>query len=464
MNIYDTLFTAKQGMAAHQVALNATSQNVANVSTEGYSKKSAIFATIPGSSAIGGGSGVRVTGIKRHTDELATKHLIKEMGMYGSADQQTKLLTQVSEIFNDIGGAGLGTSIDNFFSSLRQLESSPEDITARMEVLARGDEMSDAFNRISAELTYMKSNIDKILDGSVEEINSRTAEIAVLNRDIGLIVAQGGDPSIQMDRREQLAKEIAQHANVSYIINDNQKMTVFLEGGKPLVEGTSVSTLQVNGSGSGSASVEYVSSNGAVSDITSILKGGTLGGALEVRDTAIVDIETQLNQLAFDLVSTFNTQHALGFGLDGTDGRDFFAALAGATDAASLMTLDGAMIDNPDAVAAAATSAGAPGDNRNAILLSQLADQNLASAGTQSYNEAYASLTGEIGLTTRQAMDEAALRENSVTSIETHKESIAGVSLDEEMVNLIQYQRSYEASARVLSVVDEVIQTLLNMR
>ncbi len=463
MNIFGTLFTARGGLMAQQGGLTVTGQNVANVNTEGYSRRSISLASLPGPPL--GGGGVEILGIKRYFDQFANSRLTQEESVLGNANQRSEILAHVSDLFNDLAGLGLGTALDDFFGSIRLLESAPTDVTVRQEVLARGQEVVSAFNRISTEIETVRHNIDNILASSASEVNLRTEQIADLNEEITLGLVQGIDVSDLYDRRDQLVREIAEHINVNAIENDDHQLTVFLEGGLPLVDGKTQSLLQVETSAApGASAVEYVSSNGQISDITSRIQGGSMGGALSIRDTVLPGFSTQLDELALDLVTAVNTQHRAGYDLNGNTDNYFFSDLTVVTNAAGLIQLHADVDGNPDAIAAAEDPLMLPGDNRNALALADLAEQQLATGNSLTFNEAYAGLVGEVGVATRRASDEATMRATSISHIETIRDSQAGVSLDEEMANLIQFQRGYQASARVLSAVDEVIQTLINLR
>ncbi len=463
LNIFNTLHVAKQGMSAGQAGLSVTGQNVANVNTDGYSRRRLLLTSTPGSPF---GGGVDIDGVKRYTDRFAASRLISEQTLLGNAHQRAEILTHVSDLFNDLDDNALGAAMDNFFGAIRVLQSTPTDATARQEVLARGEELANTFNRISRDIEAVRENTDNLLRSSAGEINVRTEEIAKLNEEISIGQIQGADVSDLLDHRDQLVLEIAEYMEVSVVESDDQQITLFLEAGTPLVEGKTQSLLQVSASAApGSARVEYVSSNGQVSDITNTIEGGAMGGTLEVRDTILPGLADDLDQLAYDLVDAFNIQHALGVGLDGGGPRDFFAPLTGGVaGAANAIELDPAVDGNPNAIAAALNAGDLPGDNRNALALAALADQNKAGGGVQTFNEAYATLVGEAGVATRRANDEYTMRETAIAHIKMIRDSTSGVSLDEEMINLIQYQRAYQASARVLSAVDESIQTLINLR
>jgi flagellar hook-associated protein 1 len=461
-NVFGTLNIARQGMMVSQIGLDLTGHNTANVNTEGYSRRR--MAVTSRMQILGGGA--EFQGIKRYTDQFATDRLIHEETLKGFAEQRGEILSHVSDLFNDLEGTGLGSALDEFYGAFRLLESNPSDLTVRQEVIARTEELAQAFNRVSSELETVRQNTDNLLRASAAEINVRTEELVQLNSDIVMAEMQNKDTSDILDRREQLVREMAEHADITFIENDNGQITVFLEGGLPLVEGNTRSTLQVLDSAvPGGARVEYVTESGQVNDITTTIKDGCMGGTLDTRDVILPSLASDLDQLAYDITVAYNAIHAGGVGLDTVSGRNLFVPLGAAANAAANMAIDPAVDGNPEAIAAAYNilPLSLPGDNRNALDLAALADQDLASGGTQTFNEAYSTLVGEVGVATRRAEAEAEMRSASITRIEALRDSESGVSLDEEMTNLVQYQRAYQASARVLNAITTVLDTIINM-
>ncbi|MBN2803453.1 MAG: flagellar hook-associated protein FlgK [Deltaproteobacteria bacterium] len=463
LNIFGTLNTAAQGMTAQQVGLNVTGQNVANVNTDGYSRRMVELSPMPGPPT--GGGGVEVEGIKRYTDQFATARLVQENGNFGSADERSQILAHVAELFNDIQDGGLGSAFDNFFGSIRLLESSPNDATVRQEVLARAQELSSTFNRVSNEVESVRVNIDNVLRSSAANINLSTSEIAKLNDTISMGLVKGQDVSDLQDRRDNLIQSVSEEVSIKYFEDETGKVSVFLQGGPPLVEGIYQSELFVNDMAvPGGAAVQYRSSNGQVTDVTSNIEGGRLGGALDVRDNTIPGFADDLDQLAYDFITAVNAQHSAGFGLDGVGGRNMFEPVGAVAGAASAMTLSTDVAGVPDNIAAADDPAMLPGDNRNALAMADLVEQPLTGGGTITFGQGYSNLVGNVGVEARRSNDEASLRAASRDNIKTIRDSSTGVSLDEEMTNLIKYQRAYQASARVLSVIDEAIQALLSLK
>jgi len=456
INILANLQVARQGMMAQQAGMSVVGQNVTNVNTEGYTRKRLITSAMPGY------GGVEVTGIKRYADQFATKRLIAEETLLGFSKQKSNVLGHISDLFNDLQDTGLGASFDNFFGSIRTLESNPSDLTSRQEVLSRGHELASAFNRIADELETIRRGMDDQLRASAAEVNQRTERIAELNSLIAVSLTKGDDASDLQDSRDRMLREIAEHVNITHVENSKGEVTVFLEGGNPIVEGKQFSSLFVNPmSAPGSAQVEYVAPNGTVSNITSFIKGGAMGGTLEARDTDIPSYQAEFDQLAFDIATAFNSQHSAGFGLDGVGGRNFFTPLGAVANAAASVAVDADVDGLPENIAAASVATDVPGDNRNVIAMADLAEQLLAQGGSMTFNESYATVVGKVGVDSRRANDAVAMRDVSIANIEALRDTESGVSLDEELTQMIAYQRAYQASARVLSAIDEILQTLM---
>lgn len=458
-NIIGNLHIARQSLMSQQVGLNVVGQNVANVNTEGYTRKRLLL------EAQGNWGGVDVQGLKRYTDEFANARLIDETSTLGFFKQQSEILEHVSDLFNDLQDTGLGSALDNFFGAMRTLESNPSDLTSRMEVLVRGEELSETFNRVSSEMEGVRRSLDDLLRVSASEVNSRVEEIAELNQQISMALALGHDASDNQDTRDRLILEISEHVKVNHIENSDGQVTVFLEAGMPLVEGSTFSTLYVSPTAApGSAQVEYVSPNGASTNVTGRLSSARMGAIVELRDTIIPGYESELDQLAYDIVDAYNTQHQLGFGLDAVGGRDFFQDLGGVVaNAAANMSLSADVDGVPENVAAAGAATGAAGDNENAIALANLPEQLLTVGGTLTFNEAYGNLVGSVGVDARRANDSTRVTENTIANVETIRDSASGVALDEELTYMLAYQRAYQASARVVNTTDDMIQVILGL-
>jgi flagellar hook-associated protein 1 FlgK len=195
--------------------------------------------------------------------------------------------------------------------------------------------------------------------------------------------------------------------------------------------------------------------------VTRVLTGGELAGIRDARDVDAVAVLDRLDQLAFDVASAVNAQHSAGFGLDGVAGRNLFSVSATVSGAARSLALDPTMVDNPNAVAAAAAAADLPGGSDNALALSGLSTQKLATGGTRTASEGYSDLVGDLGMRKQNAAMDAQTKTAIQSQVLAMREETSGVSLDEEMVQLTKFQRAYEAAARVLTTADELMAELI---
>jgi flagellar hook-associated protein 1 FlgK len=237
--------------------------------------------------------------------------------------------------------------------------------------------------------------------------------------------------------------------------------------GKPLVQSPNTWQLSTQTNAFGLQNVVWQDGAGTAVDITAAINGGKLKGWLDVRDGHAPDYISRLDTLAQTIVAEVNSRHQSGYGIT-TDpvsgmpvsGLDFFVA-AGTTAASMAVNPD--ILNDVNRIAAATTAAGVPGDNRNAVAIASLQTQTTMSGGTASFNDFFNALVGSVGSDVRHASVNAEHEAAMVAQLENYRESVAGVSLDEEMINLVKYQHAYEAAARVITTVDEMLDTVLNM-
>jgi flagellar hook-associated protein 1 FlgK len=234
-------------------------------------------------------------------------------------------------------------------------------------------------------------------------------------------------------------------------------LAVQLPGGLPLVQGTTAMQLQADTSGS-NVTLQLVAAGTTRNlDVNSV--GGEIQGLLAVRDQTIPDAKDKLNKLAYEISTQVNTQHAAGVGLDGSTGNNFFKDPAGVTtDAARNMA-----VTLTDASKVAAGNTSAPGDNENALTLGELGTSYLI-GGTDTFDSYYANISSQIGLDVNQNSLQVSGSKDAVNQLQNLRDSVAGVSLDEEMVNMIQYQRGFQSSAKYLSTVDDMLNTLISFK
>jgi flagellar hook-associated protein 1 FlgK len=287
---------------------------------------------------------------------------------------------------------------------------------------------------------------------SVNQVNQLTRQIAGLNVQVSDLEKLGLDASSFLDQRTQLVRQLSGQIDISETNAGNGSLTIATTSGAVLVDGSQSFALstQINPN----STYHDVYANNL--DITSNIVGGNLGGLIQARDKAIPGVLNQLDTLAYNLETSFNTQSRAGFDAKGIAGVNFFAQPASATGAASTIAV---AISDPNLVAA--SSDGSVGSNGNAQALANLQNQTVVSGQTPF--DYYSNLVFQIGNQVSQAQSEQTAVGLVQQQLTDQRDSISKVSLDEEAVNLIRYQSAYQASANVVNVVTQLLTTTINM-
>lgn len=451
------LYTARDSLTAQSYGLNVTGQNITNVNTPGYVKRDPLIETRALGTATTGS--VTVAGLQRATDIYIERRELSARGSASAATEHDNQLASVEALFNDQGSTGLGNALSNLFSSFSALATNPNDPTARTAVLGAAGAFADRSNAIANTLSETKNDLLKQAQETTAEINAKANSIAQLNRRILAAQAQGEDAADLKDQRNNLLLGLSELVDVRTIPDDKGSIIVQASG-TAIVDGTNTRALSVNLAADGSLQISSDNGSGGTTDVTQLLTGGKLAGIKETRDVDIFDVSSKLDKLVFDVANAVNAQHAAGFGQDGVSGRDLFDVGPTLTDAARNIRLGAAVAGNPAAIAAASTAASVPGGSDNAVALADVFNTALPDGRTAA--ETYGDIVGAIGQR-KSAVAQAVETQNAIKAqVQTMRESMSGVSLDEEMVSLTKYQRAYEASGRVLSTVDELMQDLIN--
>ena len=444
---------ARRALASQQIGMGVTSHNISNANTPGYSRQRVdLVATNPLRST-GGllGTGVTVAHIGRVRDAFIDQQIRLSSNSYGRATSQQKILSQVEANFNEPSDAGLGAVMSKFFNSFQDLSVHPEESGARNAVLQQGTMLAQTFRRLSGNLTQLRSDVGSDAQGKVDRINTLAQEVSDLNVQIIAATSSGGDPSDAKDLRDIKIEELSRLANIN-VVEDARGSAMVSVGGMVIASSSGAAALRVSMDG-GTMQIVTAQSGAVVN-----ADGGELGGMLKAYNTDIPSALEKLDQLAGAIVARVNSLHSAGFGL-GTPpptGNNFFSG----TTAADI-AIDVSVSSNINNIAA--SSDGTPGNNEVAIALSHVATEPLLNGNSVSVTQFYGSLVGGIGSSVNAAENVANSQDLILSQLENQRNSVSGVSLDEEMTNLIKYQRSYDAAARVISTVNELYQTILNM-
>ncbi len=557
MSVSNILNIAKTALAATQVSLQATSHNVANVNTEGYSRQEAVLESVTTASMYGVmGNGVKVTTIRACYDQFLENSIAEKKTGLEEQNVYKSYLGQIETIFNE-DNSQLSQNITDFFDAWQDLSTDPTSTATKQSVVSAGENLSSVINSMYEDLATLQLDTDTQIRSEIDDINAITEKIASLNESI--LKAETG--SIQandyVDQRNQLLKELSGKFNITTLFDDNNQVTVLTSSGRSLVDGKiSYDLVQLQDEATGHANVGWEDSSGFVTDITSQVDSGTLGGLLQVRDGTITAYMNDLNSLAESIITSVNYFHQQG---SDNAGISFFEGVAGSY--AQTMSLSDDLFDgsgNVDLskVQATATTTDTTG-NSIALRIASLTNTSLlggnsvtskayadysttalgisgtlmingvgvtiadtdtldairakiqAVAGTtgvsaevaetadgyrlvltaadanskvtvmdggldtsvdiadtlglrgSSYTSYASSVISKVGQEAATASDLVDYNDSAVTCLEEQRASISGVSIDDEMADLIKFQSAYQAASKLYTVANELLQTLM---
>jgi flagellar hook-associated protein 1 len=449
-----SLAAAVSGMIADQGALEVTTNNVANVNTPGYSREEPVLvASDPVVvDPLTLGTGVTLQSVESIRDPLLDSQIAQQTQSENQYSALASALQQAQVNFTSTTG-DIGTSISNFFDSVNQLSTDPSDLSLRQDVLTAADNLATAFNTTANNLTGQQSSLDSSVVEQVSQINQLSAQIAQLNGQIANLQNLDQNAGTFLDQRQQAIDQLSSLADVSVIPADNS-ITITTANGAPLVTGLQSYQLTTQTNSAGWHEV-YSGSN----DITSEITSGQLGGTLQARDQAIPSILSQLDTLAAGIANSVNAVQTSGYDLNGqlaTNEPLFNPPPAGTTGAAA--TLSVAMTD-PSEIAA--SSDGTSGSNGNAQAMYALSTGN--SINGQNPSDYYSGIVFNVGNQASNASAEQTASQGILQQLNDQQSSVSGVSLNEEAANMVQYQDAFQASAQVVTTINDMMYAVIQM-
>jgi len=433
--------------------LSATSNDIANVNTPDFSRQRPDLEETP-PIQIGGltfGTGVQLKQVVSLRDSILDLRVNQETQLQGQLDGFLGPAQQIQSLFNETAGTGLQTNITAFFNSLSQLSTSPSDSNTRQAVLSAARNLATSFNQASVNLSNLQNNVNLSVTQSVLQINTLATQIAAINAQVSAAVTSGNNSGPFIDQRQQLLNQLSNLVGISEINAGNGSLTITTANGAPLVVGGQSFQLATQTNTSGFQDILSQGTN-----ITAQITGGELAGQLQIRDQEIPAIQNSLNTLSFNLSSAINTQHQAGFDLNGNAGGNLFTPLAGVAGAANQISV---AITDPKLVAASGD--GTAGDNSNAKSLLALQNQNIIVG--QKPLDFYANLVFKLGNDVNNAQSNQQAGSQVLNQIQNLQGGISNVDINEESANLIRFQNADEASARVVTVINALLDTTITL-
>lgn len=453
------LNNALSGTMAAQAALNATSQNVANAMTPGYTRQGVLLASVQpatmGAHAAGGG--VTVSSLLRFADSYKSQQLWSAASGLAQYTAGQTYLTQIEQVMGD--ESGINGGLDTFFAALNAASVEPTSSPLRQAVITAADALAQRFNGLTQVLANQRAAIHQQRAAAVGQINTLATDVAALNKQIAAAQASGVNTSGLVDARDSKIDALAAMVGVQVVDQADGTRSVSLRSGQPLVVGSLASTLVVIGNpdGSQTLSLNFVKESFT---LASNGLGGQLGGLGDLEQNTLLPMTQSITDIASAMSSAVNAQLGAGFALDGTPGSALF--VFDATSASSMLKIDPAIVAQDLGFS---SSASLPGDSGNLQLVIAIQKQAVAvsSLGSVSLGDAVTQLVGKLGMASQQNQTSLSTMQTVRDQAEESWSSTSGVNSDEEAINLIQFQQMYQSNMKVMAVANELFDSTLAM-
>jgi flagellar hook-associated protein 1 len=461
------LNTALTSLYAQKRGLDVTGQNIANSSTEGYTRQRVRLAANAGginpgvySTVDSVGNGVRIAGLDRSRSEYLEERGRTEHGNAAYLANQTATYNAVEDVFAEPSDTALQARLHDMWDSWNDVANNWQDPSTRSSLIERSVTVATTLNDAHASLSNQFQAQSNELGTYVDQVNTLAGTVATMNNKIVVAQQAGLQPNELMDQRDQAIMQLSELAGATTVVQPNGAMNVYIGNGPVVAE---FSARQVKAVGpttldgitaTTQAALQWADSG------TAVAAGGTMGSMVDSMNTVIPGISSQIDAVAQKLADTVNAAHEQGYSIDGTTGEPFFKVDAnGLTDAKSIKVA----ITDPAKVAFSSNSPISADPSTAGTLNHDVADQltDLGNSGSAP-DSTYQQMIGQLGVAAQASSRRSDIQNAVRDQVDTDRGSESGVNLDEEMTNLLTYQRGYEAASRVLTTVDSMLDQLIN--
>jgi flagellar hook-associated protein 1 FlgK len=447
-NLFTSMLNSASAMQVYSRQLAVIQNNISNSNTPGYAKQTQELEAMHFDIAHGLAGGVSAGPVVSSRSEYAERTVQSQVSQLGTAEQKASDLSQISTLFDLTSTTGIDSSLNNFFNTFSQLGVNPNDTLSRQNVLDSAQALAGAFNQTASSLSSASTEVDTQITGMVDTVNQLTAKI----RDINAMYQQnpGSASDAGLDAQMHAALEqLSETVGITALKTPSGTFSVYLGGQTALVVGGHQFDITAQVDQNQTTIVD-----GVGNDITGQITAGRLAGALQEKNDLIPSYKSDLNTLASTVADQVNHQLQVGVDQNGaTPIVDMFSY--DSTVGAALSLRANSM--TPDQIAAADPSS--PGGNANALNVADMLGTKMM--GTSTYNQFFGNIGGRVGNDLANAQSDQTTRQGLVDQARNLRSQVSGVSLDQEAAELLQVQRAYQASAKVMSMLNDIMDSLM---
>ncbi len=456
-SLFGGLEAGKRALLSHQVSLTNIGHNITNVDTPGYSRQQVMLeATYPYESTEGKfGTGVTVATVRQIRDHFLSAQFRRENGSMGHWEAMDRSMRQIENVFLEPNENQLNDLLNDFFNAWHDLTTTPDSQTARSAIREQATLLIDGLRQTARRLNDIIRNLDDDVGGRVVKLNQMASQIADLNHQIANAELDGNTANDLRDKRDHIIDQLARHVDVNTIAEKTGASRVFI-GQMEYVGTGHFQPLGTDLEATSNMSIQQIVWEGTHTRVNRF--GGELQALINARDTIVPGYIEQLNELTAAIVTEVNALHTTGYGMNNRTGQNFFNPTGLTAETIELSQEVSADVAN----IAAAAHEDSPGDNEIALALANLRDQLVMENNTATFGDYYSSLVGTVGVQAQQAAESKDSFELVMQQIEFSRQSVQGVSLDEEMTNMIRAQHAFDAAARLVVTIDNAMGTVVN--
>ena len=474
LGLFGALSLGTRALAAQRQGVEVAGHNLANVNNSAYARQRVSIQSTASSDGFTDpvGSGAEVVAIRQIRDQILDGQVIAEGGVSGSLEAQQRALKTAQSLLGQSidrgntgaggtsaadgvgGGQQLAAGLTDFFNSFASLAAQPASMPEREITLRRAAALAAQFPALDNRLSTLGTQLDESLDTDLKSANALLSDIARLNGQISRTEAvSGGSANDLRDQRQAKLESLSEVIGFDSIESSDGSVGIVVGGVSLVTSDVREKTLETFTNSDGDRMIRASGTTDAL-----VITSGRVHGTLDARDGGLKNLRSGINDLAKSLIDEVNALHTAGFALDGSTGRAFFLGSSAAD-----IRVNQALLDNPSSLQVSG-SATARGDNRVAKALSQLGNQPIAALDGQTLGNAYNRIVGRLGEDLSSVNQQLADQKVVAELLKGQRDSVSGVSIDEEMADLTRFQRGYQASAKLINTIDELMDTTLSLK